>query len=421
MYCYLVKKKPAEAIKVNILSEERGYNAYNREYRTLLIDRPLFAEVSRPLIKNILNYRNRNSLTSLRLTKESQLKDHEDCSRFLEAISQQVVSGLECDVRRLHSNYMILSQYLTDAANRHKELAESYIGKFENCFEIGEASNCDSLRRSIRIAVENYVVYLMHGKLMAAVYQQYSQEEYILKSNYARIESTTSTVCDLGAQQSFVNFSVTNELLSEMNKLPLLQSPLSIVNCLIKVTRMISQGLTGCVAFERVLNPIEDDEQLSICSDDLIASFTFALVRANVSNLYSVSKYLEIFGWSTIERDQAAYCIATFQIVVQYILDYRGDDTRRRSASRIEQVEAKPESKIANNHDGPADNLIEGTAGGDMTESNQVNTYPSNLSEVHGTAVSTDNKSKDSLRVDWEVPRDLPTSDTTSRVIDDES
>lgn len=420
MFCYLVKKRPAETIQVNILSEERGYNASNKEYKTLLIDRPLFAEVSKPLIRNILNYRSRNSLTSLRLTKESQLKNHEDCSRFLEGISQQVVSDLECDVRRLHSNYMILSHYLTDAANRHKELAECYIAKFENSFEIEESSNYDGLKRSIRIAVENYVVYLMHGKLMAAVYQHYAGEEDVMRRNYARIDSTKSTVCDLGAQQSFVNFSVTNDLLTELSKLPLLQSPLSIVNCLIKVTRMISQSLSGCVAFERVLSLIEGEEQVSICSDDLIASFTFTLAHANISNLFSVSKYLEIFGWSTIERDQAAYCMATFQIVMQYILHYRDDNTERKSRSaRTDNIDQEPPSSDQN-QEGLVDDLIidsdilgDGILDRKETSANQVNVYSNNLIEKHGSTIDIGSVSKSSLRVDWEVS-EVSTTDSHS-------
>lgn len=393
-------------IRVNILAEEKGYNAYNKEYRTLLVDQPLFVEISVPLIiKNILTPRARGNLLNLKLIKHSQLVNHESCLKFLETISQQVTTKLELDVRQMQSNYMILSHYLNDAANRHKDLVESYIGKFESSLEVNDLSSCDNVQRSVRIAVENYVIYLMHGKLMASVYQLHHKEESILKQNYAKISATKSSICDLGAQKCFINFSVTAEILSEIRKLPLLQCPISMVTCLIRIIKLISHSLTDCVRFERLLSLDEETEQVSICSDDLIASFALALARASIDNLYSVAKYLEIFGWSSTDRDQAAYCVATFQIVVQYILDY-GKKTSDASASGSSLTkQAKTRSELSDCLDNAyleSDTSVDADSKhiGGANDNSSIN---SDELKKYDSTMDVSCLIKGALRVDWDT------------------
>lgn len=391
MFCSLVKKRPVKRIRVNIIAEEKGYNAYNKEYRTLLVDQPLFAEHSVPLIiKNILTPRPRTSPTNLKLIRHSQLTDHESCSKFLETISQQLIVKLERDVKQMQSNYMILSHYLTDAANKYKDLAELYLGRFESSIDSENLSSSEELRRSIRIAVENYIIYLMHGKLMASVLKLHVNEETILKKNYEIICSAKTSICDLGAQECFINFSVTSELISEIRKLPLLQSPIAIVNCLIRVIRIISHDLTSCVRFERLLSVCASDELVSICSDDLIASFALTLAQAKIDNLYSVAKYLEVFGWSSVDRDQAAYCVATFQIVVHYIVDYnkKAPDTIVISSSDQPEASGKISECLTNNFT-------------EIITSDDVDIY-STETKKYDTSKDVDFHSKGVLRVDWE-------------------
>jgi len=306
---------------VNILAQEIGYNASNKVYRTLLIDRPILAPSARPQTKTSLS--NRSPLKQTRKIKPTRpLRNHDDCSKYLESISQDLTTDLELDAKRLQSKYMILSHYLDDAADRIMSLADQYIPKYEALADDG-LSICDSVRRAIRLSVENYILYLLHGKLIAAIYNLNEKNDRTLLNNLNQIKKSGLTICQLGAQTAFSHFGLSESTIEELKILPTLQSPLAIVSSLVKAVGLISEDLSQGVRFKHLMD-CEDPRagQVSICSDDLIASFVYSMSRAESPHLYSLSKYLETFGQSSYAEDQTAYYMATFQIVIQYVFNY---------------------------------------------------------------------------------------------------
>lgn len=184
----------------------------------------------------------------------------------------------------------------------------------------------ETSRRGIRISVENYLVHLLHGKLVVALQNLHEPQDNLLLNKFDLINLDGLTICQLGAQDVFSEFQVNDKLLIELRLLPELQSPLAIVSALIRCVDLISEILNQSVRFRRLLGLIDTERSfssnISICSDDLIASFVYSLAKARPRNLFSVIKYLEIFGWSSAAKDQAAYYTATFHIVIQYILNY---------------------------------------------------------------------------------------------------
>lgn len=326
------KKKPFGKIIVNILAEEIGYNVHNKEYKMILIEKPLFSttSISKPLIGTILaplsptnssSTITRHSLKSLKPSKP--LRGHDDCSKYLEFISQKVTTDLEMEVKRLQSNYMILYKYLDDAAKRIKNLTENYTPKYELIIEGKSNLICDSIRQSILLSVENYVIYLLHGKLMASIYNKHENDDKILMKKFNEIQKSKLNICQLGAQTAFEDFILEEEILNHIRRLSSLQSPLAIVSNLVKLFELISEGLNQSVRFKNLIADCDgENDVVSICSDDLIATLVYSMAQAKPTNLYSLCKYLDTFGWSSSSKDQAAYYTATFQIVIHYVFNY---------------------------------------------------------------------------------------------------
>lgn len=331
LFVYRNDKKTSDRMVVNILAEEVGYNIYNKEYKIILIDQPLSISTNKPFtVGNIfapLSPANtmiqRKRLTKL-LKPPKPLKSHDDCSKYLEYISQELTTDLELKVKRLQSNYMILSSYLNDAASRIKKLTENYIPKYEMSIEDKNNTICESVRQAIRLSVENYVVYLLHGKLMASIYNKHEKDDKILMKKFEDIRNSKMTICHLGAQKAFEDFILNEEILRHIKRFCSLQSPLAIVTNLVKIFDSISEALNQSVKFKNVIGNEEDEHDVvSICSDDLIATLVFSLAHSRPTNLYSIGKYLDTFGWSSNEKDQAAYYTATFQIVIHYVFNYK--------------------------------------------------------------------------------------------------
>lgn len=336
-----------------------GYNVNNKEYRTILIDRPLLHLEVPSLSRRSANLPKPSNGCGLvqRLGNTKSLKNQEDCSRYIESISQKVTVDLETEVKLMQSNYIIISKFLDDAAERISLLCESYVPKYERSIEdLMRTNNNDlaynqfqsfseTIRQAIRVSVENYTCYLLHGKLMASFHSWYEADDQRIMYNCYSIHRTNLNVCQLGAQSILADFNLSDELVGELVSLPSLPCPLAIISCLTRSIDMINENLNQLVKFMHSMGLLNGSSQcnsdsktsarplVSICSDDLIACLVFSLARAKPAKLYSVSRYLETFGWSSTSRDQAAYYAATFQIVVQYIYNYSGED---------KQLSAKP-------------------------------------------------------------------------------
>lgn len=328
---------------IKILAEEIGHNSENRPYRLLIIDDVLISTTTsaRVTINHGSDQRQSNLLTkSLSLfgarTRDrvtyveppQKLHDHYDCSRYLESISQQLTVELECKVQRIQSKYMILSHYLQDAADRIAQLTETFIPRYIERIEVDRHPRSEKVIEFIGISVENYAIHLLHGKLIASIYHRYEKNDAKFEQKLELIRQTHVSVCQLGAQEAFEALEIDDKVKNYVRSIATLQSPLAMVNTLVKIVDGISSSLDNCVRASQLVTEFDAREEIvesvSICSDDLIASLIFALVHARPSRIYSLSKYLELFNWSA--RDRAAYYTATFHVVVQYIYNYLSSD-----------------------------------------------------------------------------------------------
>lgn len=332
---------------INIIGEEMGYNVKNKEYKTILIDRPLIMDSF---------YHNRKGspilALSKRLTSGSQfknppqliqrigpkrcLRDQGDCSRYLESISQEITVSLEFDVRLMQSNYIILSKFLDDASQRIKSICEFYVPKYEQKLsQTTDSPNSDiiyqpTIDQAIRISIENYIIYLLHGKLMASIFALYEQHDNKMISKFDEIQKLSPNISTLGAQKIFSDFHITDDLVHEIASLPNLQSPLAIMSCISRSIELINDCLNQNVKFKSLIGMDNSSSQtndlVTICSDDLIACLVYCFINVKPTKLYSISKYLSTFGRTSTSRD--AYYAATFQLVVQYIYSYANTSQR---------------------------------------------------------------------------------------------
>uniref|UniRef100_A0A6G1SBP1 VPS9 domain-containing protein n=1 Tax=Aceria tosichella TaxID=561515 RepID=A0A6G1SBP1_9ACAR len=367
LICHRNLKNPSDKLIVNIIAEEIGYNMFSKEYRTVLVDRPLVFNIQPRQImiafKGILAPLSPRSPSATALAKRQRahlinsrtLTHQDDCAKYLEFISQELTVRLEIEIRRLQSNYIILSHYLPDASKRTRDIADRYVEKYELILETsfkGRLEICEIIQKSIRLSVENYVVYLMHGKLMATIHDCYEREDSLLAEKFNLLLASRLTICQLGARKEFSAFEPDDDLLRLLRRMPNLQSPLAMVCCLMNAIDRISENLNQSVRFKRLLGDSSRDnfqleaerlmatsahgptDPIPICSDDLIASFVYCLPQARPNNLYSMLRYLELFGWHSVEKDQSSYYLATFETSVEYILNF----TNSSSLSSSEEI-----------------------------------------------------------------------------------
>lgn len=371
------RQSESAPVAVRILAEEIGYNALSREHRTILIERPLVAPrraidaEAQPAARAAASFRAILAPLSPRSAKLGQLAKkqrarlislrklhhHDECAKYLECISQELTLAMEAEVKRMQSNYMILSRYLEDVASRTRALAERFVEKYERAIEQSQMQAdwlCEIIRRSIRVSVENHVVHLLHGKLMAAIQKCHEKEDRELEAKFEVLLGSRLTLCQLGAQQEFANFILSDELLWTLRQLPDLQSPVAMLSCLVKLADLMSEGLSQSVQLQRLLGqdaasqgkaygrmlPPPSKAPTSICSDDLIATFVYCLPRARPNKLFSLIKYLELFGWSSVERDQASYYLATLESAVAYTMSFGLDHRERAMPESGEQCGA---------------------------------------------------------------------------------
>jgi len=401
---------------VRILGAEIGYNAHNKEYKIILIDRPLVRQAqmvaasveSEQDVDSIgggdseefmRETDNKLGTPMLRLTEifargakrrddhqpagselelarrphwqgsggrkvnvsaKKSLRNQDDCFNFLDSISAQLTYELETHMKGLQSSCITSDNvfHLDDVASQLRQVADDYVEKFDKLLEsqlaVGEKKHSMSwqqyahrYRKKSRLAVENYLVHLMHGKLMVAVQESCKRDDELLDQRLKKLSRERLTIGQLGAQECFSAFQASGQLIDLICQLPSLQSPLAMVNELLTIVHLISESLAQSVQFRplvcamddlskvcdrlnggqthQVLVPNSLQQQYNrqtapICSDDLIAALIFVMAQARPQHYCSVVKYLELFGWTASSQDQEAYFTATLQIVVQYII-----------------------------------------------------------------------------------------------------
>lgn len=371
------EKTTKSRLLVNILAEEIGYNARSKEYRTILIDKPLLLDQKTLRFRTFRSSPRPSSVLGQRLGPKRALKNQEDCSHYLESISQEITVKLEGDIRLLQSNYIILSKFLDDASERIKNVCETYIPKYES--KLGQIMHETSgqlqskqareqrmsafssvISQAIRLSVENYVMYLLHGKIIASIHSLYEQHDLKVMKNFDSIQRAAPDITSLGAQAIFSDFHISDQLSTEIRQLSDKQSPLAIISSLTKSIELINESLNQNVKFKHLLGfgstnnnddsnsdkPLTmscDNELVTICSDDLIASLVYCFANVKPTKLYSISHYLNIFGWSSSARDHAAYYAATFHLVVQYIYTY--DKQNRQLQEKQNQLKSRSQSQ----------------------------------------------------------------------------
>lgn len=344
-------------IKVNILGEVIGYSQHHTRYKVIMIDKALIGASNLSLAKSFLVSRFSPIVGTRLLGNRARLKpprpllDHDSCAEFLESISQSVTMELELNVKQLQSRYLILSEYLDDAAARIRRLADRFVPRYEAIIQPANGVHRELTRRDIRLSVENYIVYLLHGKLMASIQNWQAKNDRRLLERFQQIYSSKITICQLGAQEAFADFDLSDELALELVRLPSLQSPLAMASSLVKAVDMINEGLNQCVKLKSLTGEagLSDGDKVFICSDDLIATFVYSLAQVRPPSLYSLSKYLETFGWSSSSRDRPAYYMATFQLVIQYVFGYDPEsevELQSTSKNRSDLLPASPKPSI---------------------------------------------------------------------------
>lgn len=334
---YRPAKHKYTQVHMNILAQEIGYNMHQKEWRTLLIERPLVEPSQRPLLLTILAPLSPAALTRpvFKFRASQSFRTHEDCHRYLAYISNTATNRLEVDAKKLRSTYMILSQYIEDACDKIRNLVETHAAVFVRIVERKGYTVCDTALKAINLAVETYVVHLMHTKLFASLKSSHLAEERFLCTSYEHIVDTKADICQLGAQSAFESFDPSDALIGELRRMTTLQSPLAVTQSLMTCMRHLTECLNSCV--RRCLDihcALQDasDKAVTICSDDLIASLIYSLAHAKPSNLYTIARYIMLFGWNSNAKDQPAYYSATLQIVVQYLTS---DDLARERSSTI--------------------------------------------------------------------------------------
>ncbi|KAG1674634.1 hypothetical protein GQR58_015006 [Nymphon striatum] len=329
-----------EDFKIKIISEELGYNEDFRQFRILLIEKPLDKSFQVVFLSidfvHCLSYYDIVSNIATEAKKEAfKLKgrhSYEESKKFLYSFTQHEATliVLTRKLQQFNNNYLILPDYLSDAACKLKDIIE-WSSVELNLAHKPRLRSDEKLAEEISYSLENFVVGFVHGKLYAVICQKFSfnNKSFVEKLNSLRGLSAK----DLGIKKNLsCPMPKTVSLLKTLSDL---KTPASKLNCLHNSLELVSQEIK-----QHNENPVlllgRNDKSLHLTTDDIIPILVTVLVEVRPNFLEADLYYIEHFQWNTSNKDRLSYCLVTFQAAMEFIKanDFKNISGRKLSPTK---------------------------------------------------------------------------------------
>lgn len=172
-------------------------------------------------------------------------------------------------------------------------------------------------------AVESTIFSELYTELFDVYKIQYAKEDET--HNNKITEFLTITPAHLNVKQTFWLMEPLNSAVPEnpnppyhraiqlLKRLPSLRTPYQKVNCLIETGKAI------CSCVVTYWEGKMDKSKLIVGSDELLPLFTYVLIKANMSNVFSEAKFMEDFLGDEYAIKEEGFMLATFQTCLAYV------------------------------------------------------------------------------------------------------
>ncbi|XP_046356366.1 putative uncharacterized protein DDB_G0284213 [Haliotis rufescens] len=309
----------SEKITVKILNEELAYNKEYKHYKILVIERPLD-----PIYhtKHSSKEQRNGELYTPRVSLQ-------ECKAFLKSFAEYtvVLKSLDESIFRFNKNYMVLKNYLQDAASRLENMAADAIEKCTKCTKHRLYSD-PKFREALSGSIESYVLGSVHQKVFTVVCEEFAADDKLLSQQCQKLSGVTPEYLGVRAEFSCPLPSAVVELAH----LDGLTTPRAKQLCLKSTVDNVTEGLNAFVRENQQPNLQGQSSGGDACltSDDLIPILVTVIAQAKCRHLQSDIYYMENFTWfsTTKDMDNVSYCLVTFKAAVEYMKTTDFDDLK---------------------------------------------------------------------------------------------
>ncbi|KFM62899.1 Ankyrin repeat domain-containing protein 27, partial [Stegodyphus mimosarum] len=293
-------KTPSGSVK--ILMEETAYNEDYKPYRILIIERPLCSSEKKV------------ELQSVDVSNKDFILSEIECTLFLESFpgSADILKMLDKKIRVFNSSYMVLPQYLEDAAAKLRSISCSAAEEF--CRLLKHTSFDLFSNKKLSAVVENYVLCHVHDKVFPVIKKYCHEEDKKLMQKLLSLYESYVTPDQLGVREPFC--CQTPSAVVELASLNSRNSPSEKLNCLITTLELLNQDIEHFL-FENCYPVSKDTPRLT--SDDLIPLLVGVIIQARPQYLVSNLYYMQNFCWEMSSVDKYGFSLVTFQAAKEYL------------------------------------------------------------------------------------------------------
>ncbi|XP_041358464.1 ankyrin repeat domain-containing protein 27-like isoform X3 [Gigantopelta aegis] len=338
----------SQHVKVKIVSEELAYNKNYKPYKILITDRPF--DPSFQSTKTLADAQ----YDSVCSPKVSFL----ECKKFLQSFAEYslVLRELDDSIKLFNNNYMVLKDYLDDAANRLEKTVNHAVEKCLKCTKMKYHSDV-KFRETLSGAVESYVLGSVHNKVFPVICDRFRLEDDGLLSKCRRLNGVLPET--LGVKKEFS--CALPSAVVELARIDALCTPYEKLMCVKAAIDSVTEGVNAHVLKNQqpLLHVHGRKDHLCLTSDDLILLLVTVIAQAKCLHLKSDLFYIEVFSWFSMAKDidSLSYCLVTYKAAVEYMrsTDFESVQTQsvnERDGVGIDEVITATVSLSVNNHGG---------------------------------------------------------------------
>ncbi|KAL5017334.1 hypothetical protein ScPMuIL_006923 [Solemya velum] len=293
--------------QIQILSEELGYNKNYQPYKILIIERPLDSS----LLPKKASF-TQNAAKSITVPT-SYIESH----TFLSSLPKvdKVLSRLDESIAQFSTNYMVLKEYLGDAAKRLQEIHLQYVQLcIDECSQ--DLLSSSMFHDAVFTAMENYIMASVKKKLFSVICDRCEREDRLLEQRCNQL--TGVSMEKLGVRKELACPVPTAVV--ELASLDIFTTPLEKIHCVKSTIDNITTSIDSFIQANQ--NPeILLEDIPCVTSDDLIPLLVMVIAKSQCRYLASNVFYMENFHWSANGRgqDNLSYCLVTLKAALEYL------------------------------------------------------------------------------------------------------
>ncbi|XP_042905491.1 ankyrin repeat domain-containing protein 27 isoform X2 [Parasteatoda tepidariorum] len=296
-------KTPMESI--SILMEETAYNEDYKPYKIFITEKPLCCSNK--------DKDEQGCNSNLRKTEKISLNK---CTAFLLSFPEclEVMKLLDTRISVFNSSYMILPEYLLDAAIKLQSTINWAVSEFIEFLSYRPV--IDYSRNDISAAIENYTMFHVHDKVFPVVKKSCLEEDKKLTQKLLSLYDSHVTPDQLGVQEAFC--CQTPSAIVELASLNSRGSPAEKLNCLLSTLEVLNQDVENFLLETCYL--VRNRDVPCLTSDDLIPLLAFVIVQSRPQYFISNLQYVQNFCWENSPADKLSFGLVTFQAAKEFLM-----------------------------------------------------------------------------------------------------